>query len=178
MGDPRKIRRKYAGPAHPWQKDRIEAEKVIVMDYGIRRKNELWKMSSLLSSFLNRAKNIIARRDAQSEVEKRQLLDRLIKLGLLSKESRVEDVLGIKLKDIMERRLQTILVRKNVARSMLQSRQFITHQYVAVGANKITSPSYLVATSDEPLIRLVREIKLTLPPTKEQKQEAKAEAKQ
>lgn len=177
MGDPKKTRKKYTGPNHPWQKDRIESEKIIVMEYGLRRKNELWKMSSLLSNFLNRAKNIIARRDVQSDVEKKQLLDKLGKLGLLKGESRVEDVLGIKLKDIMERRLQTVLVRKSMARSMLQSRQFITHQYVAVGPRKVTSPSYLVSPSEENSIKLVKEIKLTLPPTKEQKQEAKAEVK-
>ena len=29
MGDPRKIRKKYQGPSHPWEKQRIDDERVL-----------------------------------------------------------------------------------------------------------------------------------------------------
>ena len=160
MGDIKKQKKKFSKPAHPWQKDRIEAEKEMLKQYGLRRKYEIWKIDSMLKKFLNRAKTIIAQRNPQSELEKKQMLDRLYSLGLLKHGSRVEDVLNLTIKDLMERRLQTLVARKQFARSMLQARQFITHEYVAIGAKKITAPSYLVSVQEEPQIRLVRPLNI------------------
>lgn len=166
MGDIKKQKKKFSKPSHPWQKDRIEAEKEVLKRYGLRRKNEIWKMDSLLRKFLNRAKTIIAQRSPQSEFEKKQMLDRLYSLGLLKEGARVEDVLNLTLNDIMERRLQTLVVRKHLALTMLQARQFITHEYVVIGAKKITAPSYLVPVREEPKIQLVRQINLASVPEK------------
>ncbi len=172
MGDPRKQRKKFSKPSHPWQKDRIEAEKIILKQYGLRRKYEIWKMDSMLKKYLHRAKTVIGERTKQSELEKRQLLSRLCLLGLLKKDSKVEDVLNLTLKDILERRLQTLVFRKQLAKTILQARQFITHEQVAVGNKKITIPSYLVSTEEEPQIKVLQ----LMQPVKEMKAEtAKAE---
>ena len=156
MGDPKKQKKKFSGPGHPWQKERIEAEKDILKQYGLRRKYEIWKMDSMLRKFLGRAKTIIAQKNSQAEIEKKQLLIRLNLLGLLKKDSKVEDVLNLTLKDVLERRLQTLVHRKNLAKTMLQSRQFITHENIAIGTRKITAPSYLVSTEEEPKIILIK----------------------
>ncbi len=171
MGDPKRQRKKFSTPNHPWQKERIEAEKEILKQYGLRRKYEVWKMDSMLKKFLHRAKTIIGEKSAQSSMEKGQLLERLSSLGLLKKESKVEDVLNLRLNDILERRLQTLVCRKKLAGTMLQARQFITHEHIAIGSKKITTPSYLVSVDEEPQIRLVRPIELTSN-QKEQKTEA------
>ena len=160
MGDPKKQRKKFSKPNHPWQKERIEAEKDILKHYGLRRKEEIWKMESLLRSLLHRAKTIIGERTDQSEIEKKQLLNRLNSLGFLKKDSKIEDVLNLKLKDILERRLQTLVQRKQLAKTMMQARQIITHEHVAIGNKKITSPSYLVSVFEEPQIRLIRALNL------------------
>ena len=153
MGDPKKQRKKFSKPSHPWQKERIEAEKKILKQYGLRRKYEIWKIDSMLKKFLHRAKTIIGERTQQSELEKQQLLSRLYLLGLLKKDSKMEDVLNLSLKDILERRLQTLVYRKELAKTALQARQFITHEHIAVGDRKITSPSYLVSIEEEPKIK-------------------------
>lgn len=160
MGDPKKQRKKFSKPGHPWQKERIEAERGILKQYGMRRKYEIWKMDSMLKKLLHRAKTIIGERTSQSEIEKRQLLDRLYQLGLLKKDSKVEDVLNLTLKDVMERRLQTLVCRKNLAKTMMQAREFITHEHISVNNKKITAPSYLVSVSEEPHIRITRPISL------------------
>ncbi|MBI2656475.1 30S ribosomal protein S4, partial [Candidatus Woesearchaeota archaeon] len=139
MGDPKKQRKKFSKPSHPWQKERIDAEKGILKQYGLRRKYEVWKMDSMLKKVLHRAKTIIGERTSQSELEEKQLLGRLCLLGLLKKNSKVEDVLNLKLKDILERRLQTLVCRRNMAKTMLQARQFITHECIAIGSKKITT---------------------------------------
>src|SRR3989338_4101382 len=102
MGDPKKQRKKFSKPSHPWQRERIAAERDIVKQFGLRRKYEIWKMDSMLKKFLHRAKTIIGERTQQSELEKRQLLERLHLLGLLKKDSKVEDVLNLTLKDVLE----------------------------------------------------------------------------
>ena len=158
MGDPKKQRKKFSKPSHPWQKERIADEKDIVKQFGLRRKYEIWKMDSMLKKFLHRAKTIIGERTQQSELEKRQLLERLHLLGLLKKDSKVEDVLNLTLKDVLERRLQTIVYRKQLAKTMTQARQFITHEHVSVGTKKVTAPSYIVSIEEEPQIRLIRPI--------------------
>ena len=174
MGDPKKQRKKFSKPNHPWQKERIDTEKGILKQYGMRRKNEIWKMDSMLKKFLHRAKTIIGEKTSQSEAEKKQLLDRLYALGLLKKDSKVEDVLNLNLKDVLERRLQTLVCRKNIAKTMMQAREFITHEHVAVGSKKITTPSYLVSIQEESQIKLVRPIIVTHD-MKEQKAEVKAQ---
>lgn len=158
MGSIKKQRKKFSKPGHPWQKERIAEEKEILKQYGLKRKNEIWKVDSMLKKFLHRAKTIIGEKSSQSDIEKKQLLERLHLLGLLKKDSKVEDVLNLKLKDLLERRLQTLVCRKHVAKTMKQAREFIVHEHVAVGPRKITTPNYLVSIQEEPQIRLVRPI--------------------
>jgi len=153
MGDPKKHRKKYSTPIHPWQRERIEVEIDIKKRYGLRKKYEIWKMSSLLKTATSQAKQLMATTSKQAEKEKHQLLERLISLGLLKKGAKVEDVLKLTLGDIMERRLQTILVRKALARTMLQSRQFILHEHISIADKKIKSPSYLVLAEEESKIQ-------------------------
>lgn len=160
MGDPKKQRKKFSKPSHPWQKERIDAEKELLKQYGLRRKYEVWKMNSTLKKLLHRAKAIIGERTSQSELEKKQLLDRLYLLGILKKDSKIEDVLNLTLKDVLERRLQTLVCRKNIAKTMLQAREFVTHEHIAIDDKKITIPSYLVSIEEEPKIKLVHGIKL------------------
>ncbi|MBI2658173.1 30S ribosomal protein S4 [Candidatus Woesearchaeota archaeon] len=174
MGDPRKQRKKFSKPSHPWQRDRIAAEKEIATKYGLKRKNEIWKMDSMLKKMLHRAKTIIGEKTSQSELEKKQLLDRLHVLGLLKKDSKIEDVLNLTLKDLLERRLQTLVQRKQIAKTMMQAREYITHEHIAVGARKITTPSYLVSTQEEPSIKLVHVFRV---PEQKDVKEQKAEAR-
>ena len=174
MGDPKKQRKKFTKPGHPWQKERIEAEKDLLKQYGLKRKNEIWKMNSMLKKFLHRAKKIIGERSAQSDLERGQLLQRLYLLGLLKKDSKIEDVLNLKLKDIMERRLQTFVFRNGIAKTMHQAREFIIHEHIAVGSKKVTAPSYLVSINEEPYIKLMHQIMIA-EQTNKHKAEVKAE---
>jgi len=91
----------------------------------------------------------IAHQKAESEKEKMQLLKKLKSLGLLSESGEIDDVLGITLKDLLDRRLQSIVLKKGLARSMKQARQFIVHGHVMVDSKKITSPNFLVPVDKE-----------------------------
>jgi len=149
MGSPKKIRRKYQTPRHPWEKTRIEVEGKILKEYALKNKKELWKQKSLLRKYTNQAKRLVNLETKQAEKEKEQVLTKLHKLGLIKKTSNLDDVLSLALKDILERRLQTIIFKKNLAKSIKQARQFITHNHILVNDKRITSPSYLVSIDEE-----------------------------
>ncbi len=152
MGDPKKHRKKYSNPVTPWNKERIEEEKLLLKEFGLKNKKEIYKASSLLRKFFSQSKKLVADRSAQGELERQQLLNKLTNLGLLNPGAELSNVLGITIKDLLERRLQTIVFRKKLAKTVDQSRQFITHHHITVGGKKITSPSYFVTKKEEDLI--------------------------
>jgi len=160
MGDPKKQRRKYQGPSHPWLAVRIESEKVLLQDYGLKNKKEIWKFESMLRRFKQQAKNLIFRKDKQAEIEKKNLLERLFNMGLLEKDAKMEDVLDIELKDLFERRLQTQVFKLGLTRSVGQARQFIVHGHIMIGEEKVDVPSYFVRRGEERSIRFSQSSKL------------------
>ena len=149
MGDPRKIRAKYSGPQHPWNRKRLEEERVLVSEYGLKNKKDLWKVTSKLTHYKKQAKTLIARQGKQAETEKQLFLEKLQKLKLVGEAGTVDDVLQLTAKDLLERRLQTIVMRKGFAQSAKQSRQFIVHGHIAVNGQIITVPSYFVPAAFE-----------------------------
>lgn len=153
MGSAKRQRKKFSGPSHPWQKERILLEKDLQKEYGLKRKYEIWKMNSILKNFTRQAKNLVTIRNKQVEKERGQLLNKLYSLGLINKEAKIEDILSLTLKNIMERRLQTLVYRKNLASTIDQSRQFIVHEHIALGDKTVTSPSYLVPVEEETIIK-------------------------
>lgn len=149
MGNIRRLRKKYQGPSHMWQKERIIEEKGILKEYGLVNKKEVWRATSALARYKNLAKTAISSMTAQSEKEAAQLLTKLKGLGLLSEGSLLSDVLKLSVKDVLERRLQTVVFRRGLSHSVKQARQFITHGHITVNGVAISSPSYLVTKAEE-----------------------------
>lgn len=153
MGDIKKIRKKYSKPAHPWRIARIEEENKICMEYGIPQKTELWKTISKLESYKNQAKTLSSSTTAQAEKEMNNLLQKLKGYKLIEQESS-DAILGITLKNVLDRRLQTLVVKKGLSKTMKQARQMITHRHVLINNKIISSPSYLVKVSEESNIEI------------------------
>ena len=149
MGSPKRPKKKYETPLHPWNKERIELEKELLKKYGLKYKKEILKMNSILVNMKIQAKKYIAAVGKQAEKERQQLLNRIQRLGLIEKLTSLDDILGLTPEAVLERRLQTQLVRKGFARSMSQARQFIVHEHINVNGRKIGVPSYLVRKEEE-----------------------------
>ncbi|MCD6575747.1 MAG: 30S ribosomal protein S4 [Nanoarchaeota archaeon] len=147
-----KLRKKYSRPSHLWQMDRIKEEAQLRKEYGYKNKKEIWKVQSVLRKFRAQARRLIPLTDKQAQLEKQQLLSRLASLGLVNENAQIEDVLALTIRDLLERRLQTLVFRKKMANSIKQARQFITHGHIVIGDKKVTSPSYMVKVSEEPYI--------------------------
>lgn len=152
MGDPRKQRKKYTPPMHPWKAERINEENKLEEEYGLKNKTELWKMSSKLKRIKAQAKQLISKTGKQAEKEEQLFRKRLEKLGLMAEGTKIENVLDLGVKDILERRLQTHVFKRGFAKSMKQARQFITHGHVMLNNRKLTSPSYILLAGQEAMI--------------------------
>ncbi|MBI2664822.1 30S ribosomal protein S4 [Candidatus Woesearchaeota archaeon] len=149
MGSPRHPKKRYSRPFKIWNRTRLDSEKPIVEEYGLKNKKELWRTSSLLRKFTAQGKRLIALRGLQADVEKKQLIAKLSSLGLISADASIDEVLGLDIKDFLRRRLQTVVFSKKLSRSIKQSRQFIVQRHIRVGSRIITSPSFLVPTQLE-----------------------------
>jgi len=156
MGYPGKAKKIYNTPHHPWQKARIEEETALVKKYGLRNKKSVWKFASMLRKYRGQARTLLGvlgtgevTEETHHSREAQQIQAKLQRLGVLKEESKLEDILALKIEDLLERQLQTIVFRKGYANSMKQARQFIVHGHVAISGRKITVPSYMVLKSEE-----------------------------
>ncbi|MGB9748394.1 MAG: 30S ribosomal protein S4 [Candidatus Woesearchaeota archaeon] len=162
MGDPKKQRKRFSKPLKKWDKERIEEERVLIKEYALKNKKELWKFSSILRDFKERAKMLVKETPANFELRK-QLINKLYTLGLVDADAKIDDVLGLELKSLLDRRLQTVVFKKGFALSCKQARQFITHGLIMVGDKKIKSPSYIVKRVEEELIKINPKSRLSSP---------------
>jgi len=142
----RKIKRNYKTPTKAWQKERIEKERATVKTYGLKKKREIWRNETLSRKFRRLARNLAASADKEKE---KVLIDKLVKFGLLKEGSTLDDVLSLTTENFLERRLQTILVRKGLCTTPKQARQIIVHGHVLIDGKRIVYPSYLVAKTEE-----------------------------
>jgi small subunit ribosomal protein S4 len=147
----RKIKKKFKKPREPWDKERMDREDAFMKTFGLRRKHEIWKAESILRDLRRRARNLAAKRD---KVQEKILLDKLFKMGLLNKDASLDDVLSLTVENVLERRLQTMVLRKNLANTPKQSRQLITHGHIAVEDRKIVYPNFMVSRGLENKISL------------------------
>ncbi|WNY25415.1 hypothetical protein MsAc7_09660 [Methanolapillus millepedarum] len=165
---PGKKHKTYDTPNHPWQEARMAGEVELIKAYGLRNKREVWKAESLLRKYRSDAMGLLALLAASegefkgpAKTEADQILGRLIRYGILKPDSEIDDILGLKAENILERRLQTQVLRLGLARTVLQSRQFITHGHIAINGRRATVPSMLISKEDEMNITYYGESPLT-----------------
>lgn len=155
MGDPKKPTKKWEGSTHPWRKDVLQAELVLVGKYGLRNKRELWIAKTLLRRVRAKARKLLALPPGEREVRGRPLISKLYHMGLLpSPDVTLDDVLRLSVEDLLERRLQTLVYKKGLARTIYQARQLIVHGHVAVNGRRVRSPGYLVSRGEEEMVSL------------------------
>ena len=149
MGDPRKQKKKYEAPKFPWRSDILESELRLLGEYGLRNKRELWHHRAMLSKFRSLARSLLSMSTSDRAELESQLLGRLKFLGILPETAVLDNVLDLDMESILERRLQTIVQRKGLAKTMYQARQLITHGHITVGDRKVSSPGFLVPGKEE-----------------------------
>ena len=152
MGDPKKQRKKFDTPRFRWRKDILQEELKLLGQFGLRNKHELWRHKTMLSNTRGIARSLIGKTPEERGKMENELLTRLKKHGVLEETAVLDNVLDLSIEDLLERRLQTIVFRKGLTRTIFQSRQLITHGHVTIGNRRVTVPSYIVSKEEEPTV--------------------------
>ncbi len=149
MGDPRKAKKTFNRPRSIWTTDQISSELYIVGSYGLRNKKELWKAQTEIARIRNQARSLLSLPIEVRHGKETKLLNYLSRLGLVTSSSTLDDILNLKIEDILERRLQTVVMKRSNLKSPYQARQIVVHGHVSIGNRKINLPGYLVKKDEE-----------------------------
>lgn len=155
MGDPRRLKKKYKKPAHPFQKERIKEELEFLGRFGLRNKREFWKSRTMLGNWRGIARQSRTLPKEKSLNVQQTLITKLKRLGILGPEAEFEDVLHLTVEDVLKRRLQSLVYEKGLASTIYQARQYIVHGHIQVRNKKVNAPSYIVKKDEEDLISFV-----------------------
>ena len=148
--------KQYSKPKRPFDKARIDEEAEIKKEHGLKNKKEIWKADAKIKSMREKAKKLIGK----SEEKQKELFNMLNKIGM--NVNSIAEVLALDKEDYLERRLQTIIFKKKLAKSIKEARQLISHKKVLVNGSAIDSPSYVVPTELENKIT-IKKIKKKMP---------------
>ncbi|HPD81666.1 MAG TPA: 30S ribosomal protein S4 [Candidatus Pacearchaeota archaeon] len=140
--------KRYSRPKRPFEKIRIDEEKEIAKNFGLKNKKEIWKAEAKIKSMREKAKKLIS---AKPE-EQKALFNKLNKIGI--KVDSISSVLSLNKEDYLKRRLQTVLVSKKIASTPREARQLIVHKKVLVNEEVVNIPSYIVPLELEDKIKL------------------------
>jgi small subunit ribosomal protein S4 len=155
MGDPRRIRRTWEGARNPWRVDDLREGLRIIGEYGLRNKRELYKAQTVARRYRKMARETLALSDSERIRVEKDLVSRLYKSGLLKYENATSDnILSLTAKDILERRLQTLVFRKGLAPTIHAARQMVVHRHITIGDRIVDIPGMLVSSHDESQIRV------------------------
>jgi len=151
VGDPRRLKKKFSRPRRAMDVARISEDKGYTKRYGLKNKREIWKAQRFLNEIKGQARALLTKGSGGAE----EFISRLVTLGMLSEEATLDDVLAIDLDRILDRRLQTVVYRTDLANTVRQARQLIAYGHIAINGNRVRSPGYLVKRSEERSIGFV-----------------------
>ena len=150
MGDPKFPSKHYNTPSHPWQKVRIDQEKTLLHQYGLKNKKEIWKANTQIRSMRRQARTLTANSGVeQAQKEKTLLLAKLNRLGMLEQDASLEDILRMSPENVLDRRLQTQVYLQGLSSTVNQARQLIIHGHISVDGAINRVPGMIVTKLQE-----------------------------
>jgi len=134
-------------PRRPFEKERLDQELKIVGEYGLRNKREVWRVQKAVSHIRAAARDLLTldEKDPKRLFEGGALLRRLHRWGVMEEQqNKLDYVLGLKVSDFLERRLQTQVFKLGLAKSIHHARVLIRQRHIRVGKQIVDVPSFLV----------------------------------
>ncbi len=99
---------------------------------------------------------------AATNKEEQQMIGRLAKFGIAKSTATLDDLLDLNEKAFLERRLQSLVARKGLAKTMKQARQLIVHGYISINGKRVNKPGYLVSLDEEKGIGYYKPIQIQM----------------
>lgn len=139
-------------PKRPYEKERLDNELLLLGTYGLKNKKEIWRVQYTLARIRKAARILLTlpEDDPKRIFEGEALIKRMSRLGVLEKEQQKLDyVLGLTLKQFLDRRLQSIVFSKGkVANSIHEARTLIFQRKISINKGNrkqiVNIPSFLV----------------------------------
>merc|ERR1712205_62154 len=142
-------------PRRPFEKERLDAELKLIGQYGLKNKREIWRVRLALAKIRATARTLLTKddKDPQRIFEGQALMRRMIRYGILDEDKqRLDYVLGLKIENFMERRLQTLVFKRGLAKSIHHARGLIRQRHIRVGRQVVNVPSFMVRVEQQPHI--------------------------
>ncbi|KCV70695.1 40S ribosomal protein S9-B [Fonticula alba] len=147
----------YTVPRRPFEKERIDQELKLCGEFGLKNKHEVWRVNYTLSKVRKAARELLTLdpSDPRRLFEGNALIRRLIRLGVLPEDkNRLDYVLALTHHDFLERRLQTQVFKKGLAKSIHHARVLILQRHIRVGKQVVTVPSFMVRLDSQKHIEI------------------------
>lgn len=145
----------YKVPRRPFVKARLDQELQLAGKYGLRNKSEIYRVSYTLAKIRKAARELLTldEKDSKRLFEGNALIRRLIRIGVLDKsKTKLDYVLGLKVEDFLERRLQTQVFKLGLAKSIHHARVLIRQRHIRVGKQVVDVASFVVRLDSQKLI--------------------------
>merc|ERR1739842_92349 len=137
----------YSTPRRPFEKARLDQELKLIGEYGLRNKREVWRVKFALAKIRKAARDLLTleEKDPRRLFEGNALLRRLVRIGVLDEtRMKLDYVLGLKIEDFLERRLQTQVFKLGLAKSIHHARVLIKQRHIRVRKQVVNVPSFIV----------------------------------
>merc|ERR1712205_245635 len=137
----------FKKPRRPFEKERLDSELKIVGEYGLRNKRELWRVQFALNKLRNAARVLLTldEKDPKRIFEGEAIMRRMYRYGLLDEtQDKLDYVLALNAETFLERRLQTLVFKLGLAKSVHHARVLIRQRHIRVGKQIVNVPSFLV----------------------------------
>jgi len=160
MGDPKYPRKVWRKPKRPLNYELKMDELKTLGTFGLRTKRELWKAHTELSRVRQQARSLLSLRQEIRAEKEPILMNSLARIGLVSSDATLDDVLNLNATDLLSRRLQTIVTKKLGFKTPYQARQAVIHGHIMIGERKVDIPSYTVTVEEEDSVHFAPESKI------------------
>ncbi|PIN77108.1 30S ribosomal protein S4 [Candidatus Woesearchaeota archaeon CG10_big_fil_rev_8_21_14_0_10_34_12] len=140
-------KKKYSKPKKLHDSVRRDEENITQKKYGLKNKREIWKVDSKLKKIKGRAKNLITK-----PKEQKNFFEKLGRIGL--KVSSIEEVLALTRDNLLGRRLQSLVFKNGIAKTVKGARQMVVHKTILVNGKVVNIPSYIVPVEFEESIEI------------------------
>jgi len=122
--------------------------------FGLKTKRELWKAHTELSRVRHQARSLLALGQEVRQEKEPILMKSLSRIGIVSQDSSLDDVLNLQVTDLLARRLQTVVMKKFGFQTPYQARQAVVHGHIMIRDRIVNIPSYTVTLDEEGDVRL------------------------